>query len=212
VVYGTHGNISISECRASVCCSGVVTEWDLVNSAYMITRETSGTVFIVGSGADIDWSISGTGWSIVGNGLSAEVSADVTACGVGTITATSQCDGSTAEGYVRSNVGSWVYCAAGWDCASCYGYSFCGSGTHDVYYNPAYKLRVYCPRMVPTPCDPCCQGGLTPITSTCDGIVINAVNVGNYLVEGHDISNCVTLVESGDYNFSGNGHSQKFEC
>ena len=67
------------------CCSGVVTAYDYVNSAATIAREADATVYVTGTGSNITWDITGVGFSIVGNGLSATVSADNTACGAGSI-------------------------------------------------------------------------------------------------------------------------------
>ena len=115
-VFGTHCNISIPECKKAECCSGTVTSWDSVNSADTVVRERSAGVFVNGSGTDITWTVSGTGFwldggysvtSLADGGTSVTVYCDDVACGSGTITATA-CDGTTATGYIRCTTGVWV--------------------------------------------------------------------------------------------------------
>lgn len=118
-VYGTHGGISISACPEKECCNGTVTSWDTVKSVKKLARGANSAVFVVGSGTEVDWTISGTGfWFDAGStvtslsdaGLSVTVYAQAAvACGVATITATG-CDGSTSIGYVVCTTGVWSDC------------------------------------------------------------------------------------------------------
>lgn len=117
VVYGEHSGIWVGECRPdSECCSDIITAWDVGNSSETIAREGNGAAAVTGSGSDIDWTISGTGFwldgeysltELLGQGTSILVYADDTACGSATITAAACNGGQTATGWIRCTTGTW---------------------------------------------------------------------------------------------------------
>jgi len=194
--------ICCQEVTVEACCQGEITAWDLVNSAPVVNREASGTVYVTGSGDSIDWSITGTGFSIVGNGLSATVSASASACGVGKITAT-DCEATSAVGYVRTNVGTWANCdTQTGSYIDCNISTTCGS-TRYYYTDPGHRVvgggdqRA---QMIDQPlgCDTSLGLSIGDVTGACaDGVTVSLGDADDYAVEGSLASVCWPHVVGG---------------
>jgi len=158
------GELTVHCCTTCECPTDPAFEYDSGNPS-TIARNANATITVGNGCEDFSWSVAGTGFSFVNATTSTRtntLSADNTACGVGSITVTDNC-GSEVTGYIRCTTGSWsAYSNVDqFDCngylANTYWIDPVCSGTDNRY---KWKCRVYESLSPPA----VCPGG-----SECDG-------------------------------------------
>jgi hypothetical protein len=123
--------------------------WDDDTSDDTVLRNGSAVIAINGTCGPFTWAVTGTGFSMENpttTGLTNQLNADGTACGVAEITVTNA-QGLSATGYVRATYGSWVQIATG---AGAVGYisgvgaciAFCGNQSATGAYGGTWELVV----------------------------------------------------------------------
>lgn len=142
--------ICCQDVAVEACCVGEVTSWNGPASATEIAAwdgvneesKPSVAVYVNGSGDNIDWTISGTGFwlnkahtltSVEDAGIGVLVYADESCCGTAHVIA-QDCKGDTAGGYVLCTTGEWELDA---ECSQGGGSSVPGS----TFYSGAYKYQ-----------------------------------------------------------------------
>jgi len=226
VVYGTHGNISVSECRASECCSGTVTAWDYVNSAATIGQSANTIVYVTGSGTELEWSVSGTGFffdaglslTTITTGASTTLYTNASACGAATITVT-DCASNVVTGYIRCTVGVWTtFNAHDFTTSDCGKQGACGTTSY-YYTDPGHRVICWGDQTmirinIPEGCDSSNGFNREEITATApDGVTISLDGGEAYDKEGRLASICFSNTQVGGTRLIGIDCSEQyFEC
>lgn len=115
-LFGKHimaigGHICTANILLNCCDATTALSFDDDSTADTIAQNSSITLYILGSGSDFKWSVSGTGFSLSKSTTSGNTNtliADESACGMATITVTDCADNSVSFS-IRGTTGQWVF-------------------------------------------------------------------------------------------------------